>query len=70
MQQSMRKEKLRKVGPCFMAGCFIKPFNMIIMIILIRSLFYFASLFPAKLLLFNIRMMQEKSKVTMGTANS
>ena len=30
MQQSMRKEKLRKVGLCFIKGCFIKSFNMII----------------------------------------
>ena len=26
---SMRKEKLRKVGLCFVPGCFIKPFNLI-----------------------------------------
>ena len=30
MQQSMRKEKLRKVGLCFITGCLIKSFNMII----------------------------------------
>ena len=30
MQQSMRKEKLRKVGFCFKTGCFIKLFKMII----------------------------------------
>ena len=30
IQQSMRKEKLRKVGFCFITGCFIKPFKMII----------------------------------------
>ena len=30
MQQSMRKEKQRKVGLCFITGCFIKSFNMII----------------------------------------
>ena len=30
MQQSVRKEKLRKVGLCFITGCFIKSFNMII----------------------------------------
>ena len=30
MQQSMTKEKLRKAGLCFITGCFIKPFNMII----------------------------------------
>ena len=30
MQQSMRKEKLRKVGLCFITGCFRNSFNMII----------------------------------------
>ena len=30
VQQSMRKEKPRKVGLCFITGCFIKSFNMII----------------------------------------
>ena len=30
MEQAMRKEKLRKVGLCFIKGCFIKSFNMII----------------------------------------
>ena len=30
MQQSMREEKPRKVGLCFITGCFIKSFNMII----------------------------------------
>ena len=29
MQQSMGKEKLRKVGLCFKTGCFIMSFNMI-----------------------------------------
>ena len=29
MQHSMRKEKLRKVGLCFITSCFIKPFKMI-----------------------------------------
>ena len=38
IQQSMRKEKLRKVGFCFITGCFIKPFKMIINI-----LFFFIS---------------------------
>ena len=37
MQQSMRKKKLRKDGLCFLAGCFIKSFNMII-IFLFRKL--------------------------------
>ena len=26
----MRKEKLREAGFCFIAGCFIKPFKMVI----------------------------------------
>ena len=26
----MRKEKLKKAGLCFVTGCFIKPFKMII----------------------------------------
>ena len=30
IQQSMRKEKLRKVGLCFITGCFLKHFKMII----------------------------------------
>ena len=30
IQQSIRKEKLRKVGLCFITCCFIKPFKMII----------------------------------------
>ena len=37
MQQSMRKEKLRKVGLCFITDCFIKSFNMVI-IFLFRKL--------------------------------
>ena len=36
MQQSMRKEKLRKVGLCFITGCFIKLFNMIITFLLCK----------------------------------
>ena len=27
IEQSMRKEKLRKIGLCFITGCFIKPFK-------------------------------------------
>ena len=30
MQHSLRKEKLKNVGLCFITGCFIKSFNMII----------------------------------------
>ena len=32
MQQSMRKEKLREVGICFITDCFLKPFKMILII--------------------------------------
>ena len=47
MQQSMRKEKLRKVGLCFITGCFIKSFNMII-----NHFFCFASSFTAQIFAF------------------
>ena len=40
----------KKVGLCFIAGCFIKPFQMII-----NNFFYFSSSFAAKFLLFDIR---------------
>ena len=46
----MRKEKLRKVGLCFIAGCFIKPFKMII-----NLFFYFSSSLAAQLWFFDIR---------------
>ena len=42
IQQSMRKENLRKVGFCFITSCFIKPFKMII-----NHFFYFLSSFAA-----------------------
>ena len=45
----MRKEKLRKVGLCFITGCFIKPFQIII-----NRFFYFSSSFTAQFLLFDI----------------
>ena len=54
MQQSIRKEKLRKVGLFFMTDCFIKSFNMII-----NPFFCFASSFAAQYLHFYIRMTQE-----------
>ena len=53
----MRKEKLRKVGLCFIAGCFIKSFNMII-----NLFFLITSSFAEQSLLFDIRMAQEISK--------
>ena len=56
IQQSMRKEKLREVGICFITGCFLKPFKMII-----NHFFYFASSFAVQFLLFHIRITQEIS---------
>ena len=61
MQQSMRREKLKKVGPCFITGCFIEFFNMII-----NQFFGFASSFAAQFLLFDIRLTQEISKGKVG----
>ena len=61
MQQSMRKEKLRKVGLCLIKGCFIKSFNMII-----NHFFCFASSFAHQFLLFDIRMTQDISKREVG----
>ena len=61
MQQSVRKEKLRKAALCFITGCFIKFFNMII-----NHFFCFTSSFPAQFLLFDIRMTQEVSKGEAG----
>ena len=45
----MRKEKLRKAGLCFITGCFIKHFKMIIIS------FYFSSSFAVQFTLFDIR---------------
>ena len=46
----MRKTNLRKVGFCFITGCFIKPFKMVI-----NHFFYFSSSFAAEILLFDVR---------------
>ena len=46
----MRKQKLRKVGLCFITVCFIKPFQMII-----NHFFYFSSSFAAQYLTFDIK---------------
>ena len=54
MQQSMRKKKLRKVDLCFITGCFIWSFDMVI-----NHFFCFASSFAAQVLLFDISMTQE-----------
>ena len=48
---SIRKENLRKVGLCFITGCFIKPLKVII-----NNIFFGNS---AQLLFFDIRMAQE-----------
>ena len=48
----MRKEKLRKVRLCFLTGCFMKPFQIIIKI---DCFFYFSSLFTARFSLFDIK---------------
>ena len=55
-KHSMRKEKLTKVGYCFISGCFIKPFKMIIFLLFLK-LFYFSSLtlYAAQFCLFDIR---------------
>ena len=45
----MRKEKLRKVGICFITGCFIKPFQMIAN----HVFFYFSSSFTGQFSLFD-----------------
>ena len=54
IKQSMRKEKQRKVGLCFITGCFIKSFDMTI-----NHSFCIASSFAAQFLLFDVRMTQE-----------
>ena len=47
----MRKEKLRKVGLCFITVCFIKTFKMIINLLF----FYFSISLAAQLWLFETR---------------
>ena len=61
MQQSMRKEKLRKFGLCVTTDCFIKSFNMII-----NHFFCIASSLAAQFSLFDIEMTQEISKREVG----
>ena len=56
-QHSTRKEKLRKVGLCFMTGYFVKSFNVIN-----NHFFCIGSSFAAQFLLLYIRMMQGISK--------
>ena len=54
MQESMRREKLRKVGLCFITGCLMKSFNMVI-----NHFFCFESSFAAHFFIFDIKMTQE-----------
>ena len=49
----MRKEILGKVGFCFITGCFIKPFQIII-----NHFFYFSSSLAGHYLLFDIRIIK------------
>ena len=62
IQQSMRKEKLRKAVLCSVTDCFTKPFKRII-----NHFFYFECSFTVQFLLFEIRMTQEISKGEIGT---
>ena len=52
----MRKEKLRKVGICFITGRFIKPFQMIA-----NHFFYFSSSFTAQFPIFDIRDIKRRN---------
>ena len=62
LQQSMRKEELIKVRLCFIIGCFIRSFKMIILS------FYFTCSFAVYFLLFDISMTQkiEKREIRNG----
>ena len=68
----MRKEKLRKVGLCFITGCFITPFKIIINHFFLnrsfysQDFFYFTSPFVAQFWLFDIKMTQEILKGEIG----
>ena len=60
-QQSIRIEKQGKGGLCFITGCFIKPFKMIIIFssigLFVHKIFIcFASSFTAQFFLFDVRM--------------
>ena len=62
LQQSMRKEELIKVRLCFIIGCFIRSFKMIILS------FCFTCSFAVYFLLFDISMTQkiEKREIRNG----
>ena len=64
MQQSMRKEKLKKVELCFVTGCFIKPFKIII------NHFFFFFIFQADLQRNFHFLVSGISKGELGTADS
>ena len=64
IQQSMRKEKQRKVVLCSITDCFTKPFKRIINLLLF--FFHFSCSYAAQFLLFEIRMRQETSKGEIG----
>ena len=73
IQQSMRKEKLRKYGLCFITGYFIKPFKMTMNHFFFNRsfcsqdfVFYFPSSFAVQFSFFVIRMMPEISKGEIG----
>ena len=73
MQQSMRIAKLGKVGLCFIAGCFIKPFKMIILSssipLFVHNIFIsFVNLYAAQFLHFDIRITQEISIREIGNS--
>ena len=75
IQLSMRKEKLRKTGLCFITGYLIRPFNMTVIHFFFnwsfcsRDFFLnFASLFATQFLLFDIRMTLKLSKGGTGNA--
>ena len=56
-QGPMRKEELRKVGYCFIRGCFIKPFQMIT-----NHFLYFSSSFAMQFLIFDIRSIKRGTR--------
>ena len=58
IQQSMKKEKVRKAGLCFITGCFLKHFK-----ILINRFFFISQAHRNQFLLFDVRMTQKISKV-------
>ena len=72
IQQSMRIEKLGKVGLCFIKVCFIKLFKIITIFSLVglfvHKNFLFASSFAAQFSRFDIRLTQGFSKREIGNS--